>query len=59
MDDTTTDDVAGPDDAAGERHALTRRETLGAGAVTLTALALSAETAGAATTRPHRAWTAR
>ena len=49
MDDLTTDDVAGPADESGDEHALTRREAMGAGAAGITVLALSAETAGAAT----------
>jgi hypothetical protein len=54
MDDTTTDDVAGPDDTTGAEHTLTRRETIGAGAAGLTALALSAEPAGAVTVDASR-----
>ena len=50
----TTDDVAGPDDTPGEEHTLTRRETIGAGAAGLTALALSADVAGAATADASR-----
>ncbi len=54
MDDSTTDDVAGPDDTPGDEHALTRREAMGAGAAGVTALALSTETAGAATASASR-----
>ena len=50
MDDTTTNDVGGPDDADEDGRSLTRREAVGAGAAGLTVLALGADSAGAATT---------
>jgi hypothetical protein len=53
MDDTTTDDGAGPDESS-EGHKLTRRETVGAGAAGLTALALGADVAPAATASASR-----
>jgi hypothetical protein len=49
MDDTTTDDVGGPADEPSDPGGLTRRQAVGAGAVGLTTLALSAQSAGAAT----------
>jgi hypothetical protein len=57
IDDTKTEDVAGPD-PAGEEPGVTRRQAVGAGAAGLTVLALGAQTAGAETnataSRLHR-----
>lgn len=49
MDDTTTNDVAGADDADEGGGSLTRREAVGVAAAGVTVLALGAESAGAAT----------
>jgi hypothetical protein len=48
MDDTTTDDVAGPDPSSDETG-VTRRQAVGAAAAGATVLALGADVAGAAT----------
>ncbi len=49
MDDTTTDDVAGPGDPASEDGGVTRRQAVGAAAAGVTVLALGADAAGAQT----------